>query len=704
MGIIVLSAGIGNDVVGWILLALCVTLINSGASLTALWILLVCIGYCIFIAFPVRWAFFWLLRRTGSFEKGPTQSVVAITIMLVLASAFFTHIIGVHAIFGAFLIGLLCPHGMFAVKLQEKIEDLISVLFLPLYFALSDLNTNLGLLDSGVVWGYVIGVCIIALAGKIIGGTVAARLNGLVWRESLAVGCLMSCKGLVELIVLNIGFQARILSQRTFTIFVVMALITTFTATPLVVWLYPPWYRTKLQLWKEKKIDWNGNHINHSDDESSQPIDAFTLRKGDVVRKVLVYLRLDSLPSLFTMVALFACKDDNTTPLDDDMSLDTTKGKEQKRDTVGKSVPIQPATPISLLHQRQSLEIQGLRLMELTERESSVMKGSEIEEFTSRDPVIRAFSTFGYSQDTGIAVGGQIAVVPDHSFSDEIIARAHQFESDFILLPWSQTGTMGEYTWPFDTIPAEPLANGPFTNLTTEVYRKATYLCNVGVLLDWNVLSAHRNDEAQIPDGSRAFHATIRSLSLTRKTSLAGQQVGLTSSYESCGSGRYRIIVPFIGSRDDLCAVRLGLQFAKSNTAGVTILDLRSRGGIVIMNEENGIHAEFESAKTGLPSSTNNCVNFVDDLQESSPLDAVVATVLQPTLRNTIVLIGRNWTYSGSSGELSTENANSKSGSGVLGQLGTALVESVMDQSLSTALLVIQAKRDAEVEAVGARR
>ncbi len=108
-----------------------------------------------------------------------------------------------HAIFGAFLVGLICPHdGGFAIKLTEKIEDLITVLFLPLYFALSGLNTDLGLLNDGVTWAYVIGVIACAFSGKIIGGTLAAKSMKLVWRESFAIGCLMSCKGLVELIVL----------------------------------------------------------------------------------------------------------------------------------------------------------------------------------------------------------------------------------------------------------------------------------------------------------------------------------------------------------------------------------------------------------------------------------------------------------------------------------------------------------------------
>lgn len=115
----------------------------------------------------------------------------------------FLGIIGVHAIFGAFLVGLICPHdGGFAIHVTEKIEDLVTVLLLPLYFALSGLSTDLGLLNDGITWGYVVGVIAVAFSGKIIGGTLAAKAMKLVWRESFSIGVLMSCKGLVELIVL----------------------------------------------------------------------------------------------------------------------------------------------------------------------------------------------------------------------------------------------------------------------------------------------------------------------------------------------------------------------------------------------------------------------------------------------------------------------------------------------------------------------
>ncbi len=203
VGVVVLSAGVGNDVVGWILLALCVALVNAGSGISALYVLLTCVAFILFLVFAVRPVFLWILKRSGSIQNGPSQTIVGLTILMTLASAFFTGIIGVHPIFGAFLVGLICPHeGGFAIKLTEKIEDLVCVFFLPLYFALSGLSTNIGLLDSSITWAYVFGVIFVAFFGKLIGGTIAARLSKLVWRESLTIGVLMSCKGLVELIVL----------------------------------------------------------------------------------------------------------------------------------------------------------------------------------------------------------------------------------------------------------------------------------------------------------------------------------------------------------------------------------------------------------------------------------------------------------------------------------------------------------------------
>lgn len=161
------------------------------------------IGYIILLVLVVKPVLRFVLRKTNNIENGPSQSSIALILLIALSSAFFTGIIGIHPIFGGFVVGLIIPreHG-FNIRVIEKMEDLVGSIFLPLYFTLSGLSTNLGLLNNGTAWGYVFATTFVALITKIIGASLAARLNGLVWRESFSIGVLMSCKGLVELIVL----------------------------------------------------------------------------------------------------------------------------------------------------------------------------------------------------------------------------------------------------------------------------------------------------------------------------------------------------------------------------------------------------------------------------------------------------------------------------------------------------------------------
>jgi Kef-type K+ transport system membrane component KefB len=726
VGVIVLSAGVGNDVVGWILLALCVALVNSGAGLTALWILLVAIGYILFLVFLLRPVMMWFLRRTGSLANGPTQTVVALIILLVLASAFFTGIIGIHPIFGAFVIGLLLPHeGGFAIKLTEKIEDLVSVLFLPLYFALSGLSTNLGLLNSGLTWGYVVGVCAIAFVGKIAGGTLAARLNGLVWRESFTIGALMSCKGLVELIVLNIGLQAKILSKRTFTIFVVMALVTTFATTPLTVWLYPPWYQRKLELWKQGKIDWDGNPIIHEDDTEST--EAETLRKSHVTKRILVYLRLDGLPSLFTMISLLAEAPEKAAMHEPGTAL-SANGLDSGRD---EQVMRNELALNSVATLRRPLQVHGLRLMELTERESSVMRVTEIEEFASRDPVIKAFGTFGQSRD--VAVGGQIAVVPDHSFSSTLLSRAKDLRSDFLLVPWSETGTMSEYPSLFDSNPTDPLSNRPFTNLAVEIFEKARATCHVGVIFDKTVLCPSINHHSSNPESPLAERAP-RQLSRTITGMSLGDHMNSTIHFKLSDSGRYRLFALYqSGSEDDLLAVRLALQLAKNDLVDLKILNLQPNDSgepdnIIRDKDPKNIDSrqvesfkspadsEFETLRSTIATShASERVSILD--LELSAVEAVMAALSEASGAETLLLLGRGTAYLHHAGAHSSGNttgdqslsssailpasagsSSAKEDSRAIGLFSTQVVRQIREKQIETNLLVVQARRDTASE------
>jgi Kef-type K+ transport system membrane component KefB len=136
VGVIVLSAGIGNDVTGWILLALTVALVKATNAITVLYVLLCSIGIILALIFVVRPIFIYCAKRSGGLQRGPSEMMMAVIILLVLVTAFYTDIIGVHPIFGGFLVGLIIPHEHgFAVRVTEKIEDFISALFLPLVFA-----------------------------------------------------------------------------------------------------------------------------------------------------------------------------------------------------------------------------------------------------------------------------------------------------------------------------------------------------------------------------------------------------------------------------------------------------------------------------------------------------------------------------------------------------------------------------------------
>lgn len=133
VGVIVLSAGVGNDVTGWVLLALTVALVNASNGITVLYVILCSIGIILVLTFAVRPLFIYFAKKNGGLQRGPSEMMMAVIILLVLLSAFYTDIIGVHAIFGGFLVGLIIPHEHgFAVKVTEKIEDFISALFLPL--------------------------------------------------------------------------------------------------------------------------------------------------------------------------------------------------------------------------------------------------------------------------------------------------------------------------------------------------------------------------------------------------------------------------------------------------------------------------------------------------------------------------------------------------------------------------------------------
>lgn len=550
VGVTALAAGVGNDVVGWILLALCVSLVNNDSGLTALWALLCVVGWALLLVFVVRPVFIRILRRNGSLQNGPTEAMVCLTLLLTLTSAWFTGIIGVHPIFGGFLMGLICPHdGGFTVKLTEKIEDFLSVLFLPLYFALSGLSTDLGLLNDGITWAYVIGIICVAFVGKFVGGSLSARMCGMFWRESCGVGVLMSCKGLVELIVLNIGYSAKILSERTFTMFVVMALVTTVSTTPLTKLVYPLWYQQKAEKYRRGEIDWDGNPT--ASGVSSQR-ESFDKLNQSQVRRLLVYLRLDSLPGLFTFISVLGGADQH--------GIGHVIGESSEASTNEKASENENLPVVTGRH----LEVHGVRLLELTERTSSVMQVTEANEYSRHDPVVNTFRTFSQLHD--VAVSGQVAVVPTASFPETLVTEATETSSDFVLIPWGEKGLMTEdqaVLTATTSTTGSRFDDRAHLEFVHGVLDKAA--CNTGIFIDngFGTVAASSSSAA-----ASARPAMNRALSFLSTHSHHREREPATLPV---GNRSHRLFLPFFGGVDDRVALRFVMQLAKNKNLTVTV-------------------------------------------------------------------------------------------------------------------------------------
>jgi Kef-type K+ transport system membrane component KefB len=164
--------------------------------------------------------------------------MVAFTVVLLLASAITTEAIGIHALFGAFFLGVIVPRdGGLAHGLRERLEDLVVVLLLPLFFAFSGLRTQLGLLDGQSGWLTCGLLIVVAIAGKWGGASIAGRLSGQQWGDAMTIGVLMNTRGLMELVFLNIGLDLGVISPTIFTMMVLMALLTTVMTSPLLAFL-----------------------------------------------------------------------------------------------------------------------------------------------------------------------------------------------------------------------------------------------------------------------------------------------------------------------------------------------------------------------------------------------------------------------------------------------------------------------------------
>ena len=236
LGTLVLAAGSTDDAISWCLFAIVLAVFNRAPEIALLAVGggVLYAGIVLFVAKPMLRRLGTIVERRGEMSAGMLSFVLA----LVMICGWITDLIGIYAIFGGFILGVAMPRGAFAERLREHIEPLVTNLLLPLFFVFSGLNTSIGLVNTWALWGISLLVLVVAVLGKGVACWLAARLNGEPNREAMAIGTLMNARGLMELILLNIGLQNGIIKPTLFTVMVLMAIATTLMATPLFELVY----------------------------------------------------------------------------------------------------------------------------------------------------------------------------------------------------------------------------------------------------------------------------------------------------------------------------------------------------------------------------------------------------------------------------------------------------------------------------------
>ncbi|KAG0336491.1 K(+)/H(+) antiporter [Podila humilis] len=524
VGFLTICAGAVGDIVAWILLALVVSIINSASKITPLYVVLLSIAWILILVFAIRPMFAFMIRKTKSQDE-PSQTMMAFTMVVVLVSAFVTDIIGVHAIFGSFLVGLIIPNDTgFADGVTKRIEDLVSVIFLPIYFALSGLKTQVGLLDNGKTWGLVILVTFVACFGKIVGCTSAAKIQGMEWRESLAIGVLMNCKGLIELIVLNIGYDAGVINARVFVIMVAMCLITTCMTTPLVAWIYPPHYQRASALRALAKEQGLTGDIERAEANAS-------LRKAN--KGIMLCLdKIQNLPAMMTFLGM----------------LHHAVPTSQHAAEAGHSLAV--PSYVEHEHHTRSTESAGpslmaLRLLHLTERSSSVlMAATERAEVLRRDTLMVVFQAFAKLNGISVEPRMTLSMDPD-DFAQSIYDEAVESGADTIIFPWNSTSLPDPPSYQSaDESSHDIVLSKPLVNSNTQVVSR-----------------------------------------LLNTTSNTGLTTAIFVDREFGGSGHFvNVMVPLYGSIDDEEAVKLAStmsynQLCKVILVRISIPSLKSTAG-----------------------------------------------------------------------------------------------------------------------------
>jgi len=454
-----------------------------------------------------------------------------------------------------------------------------------------------------------------------------------------------------------------------------MALITTFATTPLTLALYPPWYQKKLEAWKRGEIDWDtGAPLAGSDAESTKRSSlVYEKIASKRVSRVLVYLRIDNMPTIFAFVAILGGKgsESSAVQVHPSQKVDETPEENQKR----------------------PLQAHGIRLMELTDRESSVMRVSEVDEYTSLDPIVNTFRTFGSLHN--VSASGEVQVIPESSFSDVLVAKSSDLGSDLLLLPWTETGSISE-TQPVthDTVDKK-LEISTYRSFISSALLGAQ--CHVAVLVSKN-----------LGGRKKARPGITRTISAISMRSIQEPSTAIADR-------SHHIFLPFFGGLDDRIALRLVLQMAENPDVTATIVffaapdsyydqitpvesssrEVDSKSGAAVLQPlpEERDSVFFASLSSSVPAGLSSRIVF-ETVNTETPVKSALdraKTELGQNPRNAgdLIVVGRSAAYTTA---FAKELVPSKNSESVLGVVADAAVSSGMNASV----LVVRAGKRGE--------
>jgi len=234
LGFVALSSAANDNITAWFLLAIVISITQAGNMIGAIYNILFSLLYMAIMAFAVR-PFLEMIGNLYHNKEVVDKTMVAFMFLILIISAYITDVLGLHVLFGAFIAGVVMPANIkFRKIMTEKVEDVSLALFLPLFFVSTGLRTEIGLLNTPESW-IICGIfTLVAIFGKFGGALLAARFNGENWHDSLCIGALLNTRGLMELVILTIGYEMHILPPTIFAMLVLMTLVTTFMTTPLV--------------------------------------------------------------------------------------------------------------------------------------------------------------------------------------------------------------------------------------------------------------------------------------------------------------------------------------------------------------------------------------------------------------------------------------------------------------------------------------